>query len=472
MPNLFSSLRECLGFSQIIRSPSLIVVIALSDMSPRLPIGVATTYKPKSLFISILFIFIISCAPVNLSTNKEQLTDKNLKKEEKPTFSETENVSKNNITKLSKNNNIVKDFELQKTITFLSSNKNNDKLVDQFINVLEIGIYNKKLKNVLFDIHYFNNEKELEAILFETATNGKIYIGPIDKKYTKISKNYCNRNVLFFSFSSKIDLAGDCIYLLNFFPKNELEELFNFLEKDSRVVLLYPENDYGYLINSLIDDVVNNTNAVLVNRSSYKDDLSNVRDAIKELGKYELRKYELERQKKILSTKKDENSKKRLKKLQKFKTTTDYDFTHVLIADYGLNLLQVAPLLPYYDIDPNVVQFLSTGVIDDKIFFYEPSLQGALFPGIEKEKREELENQYKEIFDENLMRISTLPYDLIGLLNHVYSKKLSFQQMIKLLDNSSIKFDGIDGKFNFYNNTIKRDLDILKIDSGEAKKIN
>ena len=70
------------------------------------------------------------------------------------------------------------------------------------------------------------------------------------------------------------------------------------------------------------------------------------------------------------------------------------------------------------------------------------------------------------------MRISTLPYDLIGLLNHVYSKKLSFQQMIKLLNNSSVKFDGVDGKFNFYNNTIKRDLDILKIDSGEAKKIN
>ena len=472
MPNLFSSLRECLGFSQIIRSPSFIVVIALSDMSPRLPIGVATIYKPKSLFISILSIFIISCAPVNLSTNKEQSTDNNLEKEEKPTFSQTENIPKNKIIDLSNKKNILNDFQLQKTITFLSSNKNDDKLVDQFINVLEIGIYNKKLKNVLFDIHYFNNEKELESILFETATSGKIYIGPIDKKYTKIAKNYCNRNVLFFSFSSKINLAGDCIYLLNFFPKNELEELFNFLEKDSRVVLLYPENDYGYLINSLIDDVVNNTNAVIVNRSSYKDDLSNVRDAIKELGKYELRKYELERQKKILSTKKDENSKKRLKKLQKFKTTTDYDFTHVLIADYGLNLLQVAPLLPYYDIDPNVVQFLSTGVIDDKIFFYEPSLQGALFPGIEKEKREELENQYKEIFDENFMRISTLPYDLIGLLNHVYSKKLSFQQMITLLNNSSVKFDGVDGKFNFYNNTIKRDLDILKIENGVANKIN
>ena len=60
---------------------------------------------------------------------------------------------------------------------------------------------------------------------------------------------------------------------------------------------------------------------------------------------------------------------KRLKKLQRFKTTSDYDFTHILIADYGLNLLQVAPLLPYYDIDPQVVQFLSTGVIDDENFF-------------------------------------------------------------------------------------------------------
>ena len=74
-------------------------------------------------------------------------------------------------------------------------------------------------------------------------------------------------------------------------------------------------------------------------------------------------------------------------------------FTHILIADYGLNLLQVAPLLPYYDIDPQVVQFLSTGVIDDENFFLEPSLQGTIFPGIEKAKRLDLLLQYKEIYN-------------------------------------------------------------------------
>ena len=90
--------------------------------------------------------------------------------------------------------------------------------------------------------------------------------------------------------------------------------------------------------------------------------------------------------------------KKRLKKLLKFQTTNDYEFSHILIADYGLNLLQVAPLLPYYDIDPNVVQFLGTGVIDDENFFTEPSLQGAIFPGIEKNKRLGLLEQYQDSF--------------------------------------------------------------------------
>ena len=259
---------------------------------------------------------------------------------------------------------------------------------------------------------------------------------------------------------------------MNFFPKNELSQLLLYLKEGSKVALLYPENEYGYLINSYVDEVIFESSAILVNRSSYKDDLSNVRDSIKELGKYELRKYELNRQKKILSSKKDEKSKKRLKKLERFKTTSDYDFTHILIADYGLNLLQVAPLLPYYDIDPNIVQFMATGVIDDKTFFYEPSLQGAIFPGIPVSRRTNLINNYMEIYEEEFLRISTLPYDLIGLINFIYTKEYKFGDVIELLNNPNKKFDGIDGNFYFKNNMIERNLDILKISNGNSFVIN
>ena len=245
-----------------------------------------------------------------------------------------------------------------------------------------------------------------------------------------------------------------------------------YLNDDARVALLYPENEYGYLINSFIDDIIFQSPAILVNRSSYKKDLSNVRESIKELGKYELRKYELNRQKQILSSKKDEKSKKRLKKLERFKTTSDYDFTHILIADYGLNLLQVAPLLPYYDIDPNIVQFMGTGVIDDKTFFYEPSLQGAIFPGIPETRRINIINNYMEIYDDEFLRISTLPYDLIGLINFIYTKEYKFGDVIELLNNPNKKFDGIDGNFYFKNNMIERDLNILKINNGNSFVIN
>ena len=135
-------------------------------------------------------------------------------------------------------------------------------------------------------------------------------------------------------------------------------------------------------------------------------------------------------------------------------------------------MLQVAPLLPYYDIDPKIVQFVGTGVIDDQNFFFEPSLQGTIFPGIEKNKRLKLINKYSEIYEDNFIRISTLPYDLIGLLNFVFSNNMTFNEFRNLLENSQIKFEGVDGNFHFNNNMIERDLKMLRISNGIAKTIN
>ena len=473
MPNLFSNLSECFGFSHIIKSPSLRASTALSEISFRFPMGVATMCIPKLfLFIIFLNIFIASCTSVNLTKQSEESKNNQLITDQEKTTKNKETIFKEKSLIKENETENYEEIKVKNNITVLFSNQNKENFTKQFINLLELGIYNKNLQNVDFEIQFFDSDMQLKNIISREVQEGKIFIGPIETQNTKIAKTFCNNKIVFFSFSSDTSISGECIYLINFFPKNELEELFSFLNKDSRVALLYPENDYGYMINSLIDDVVNKTDAILINRSSYKKDLSNVRNAIKELGKYELRKYELDRQKQILSNKNDEFSKKRLKKLQKFQTTSDYDFTHILIADYGLNLLQVAPLLPYYDIDPEVVQFLSTGVIDDENFFFEPSLQGTIFPGIEKNKRLSLISQYEKIYDEKLLRISTLSYDLVGLLNYVFSRNMTIDKMIELLNSPAIKFDGVDGEFYFQNNMIQRNLDILKISNGVAKKIN
>ena len=439
-------------------------------MSSRLPIGVAIIERLLlSLFIICTFNFLFSCTPVNLSKQAPKNSEENPPSKQS-TLSKPDTDMDKKIEK--KQENISKKIILNKTIIALFAKDYDQKTTKQFINTFELGIYNLGVTDINLKIEFFENEEDLKYIIEKNLSSGKVFLGPIQSKYATFLNDYCKNDVIFFTFSSQSSLAKDCVYLLNFFPKNELAQLMLYLNENAKVALLYPENEYGYMINSFIDDSIFESRAVLVNRSSYRDDLSNVRDAIKELGKYELRKYELNRQKQILSLKSDEKSKQRLKKLERFKTTSDYDFTHVLIADYSLNLLQVAPLLPYYDIDPNIVQFMGTGVIDDKTFFYEPSLQGAIFPGVPEERRINLINNYKEIYGDEFLRVSTLPYDLIGLLNFIYKNEYSFDEVIKLLNNPNKKFDGVDGNFYFKNNMIERDLDILRINNGNSFVIN
>ena len=71
-----------------------------------------------------------------------------------------------------------------------------------------------------------------------------------------------------------------------------------------------------------------------------------------------------------------------------------------------------------------------------------------------------------------MMRISTLPYDLLGLLNYVFNKNMSYSETINLLNNSKTKFEGVDGEFYFKRNMIERNLSILKISNGKAIKLN
>ena len=434
-------------------------------------------YKPLSILaILFLFIFLFSCAPANYISKqgdqKETVIEKPITNDEK--------ITKNEKNELKQKKTKTSDYQkyknlknvLSENITVLISKKDDPKIVDQFLNIIELAIYKKKIKNIFFNIHIYENNSNLMQYLENNNKPGKIYFGPISTDDSLALNTYCDDGILFFSFSSNKSLADNCVFLLNFFPHNEIETIFEYLPENSKVAIVYPENSYGYKINGIVDSVSERSNSIIINRASYKENLENVRGAIKELGKYELRKFELNRQKKLLALNKDENSKKRLKKLERFTTTNDYDFTHVLIADYGVRLLQVAPLLAYYDIDPNIVGFIGTGAWDDAVFFNEPTLQNAIFPGVEYKKRQKLIEDYVAIYDESLMRVSTLPYDLIGLLNYLINTNYNLKEFYELIESKNFIFDGVDGNFYFKNNLIERELKILQIKNGKALQIN
>ena len=364
------------------------------------------------------------------------------------------------------------DESFQNNITIILSKNDNPKIVNQFINIVELAVYQKKIKNISFSIQLYHDKDQLDEFISSENLAGKIFMGPLNSSDSKSLEKYCSEGAVFFSFSPNKDLGKDCVFLVNFFPENEMKTIFEFFPDNSKIALLYPENAYGFGINTIIDRIADHSNAIIVNRASYNENLSNAPEAIKELGKYELRKYELNRQKKILANKKDEESKKRLIKLEKFQTTKDFDFTHIIIADYGLRLLQVAPLLPYYDIDPNVVKFVGTGAWDDKVFYDEPSLNGSIYPGIEYKKRQQLIDDYHILYEEKLSRTTTLPYDLVGLLAYIINNNHTTSSFYEMLGKKNVKFAGVDGNFYFLKNKIERELQILKINDGKATVIS
>jgi len=434
-------------------------------MSSRLPMGVETMYNPFSnLFIAIILTFIISCSPQNNLIVIESEKEKFKKKEEA--------VSVEN--KINQTNSLVKysDTQVSNEIEILLPKFENEKVTNNFINAFELSLYKKNIKNISLAINLYSSKNDLNNIINKKSAPGKIFLGPLTSFDIKDINNECSKGVIFFSFASDRQYAEDCIYLVNFFPEDDLITIFNNFKEGSKIALLYPENSYGYYINSIIDPIATKSNSIIINRASYKEDLSNARDAIKELSKYELRKYELDRQKKILKSKNDEISKKALKKIQKFETIGAVEFSHIIIPDYSIRLLQIAPLLPFYDIDPNKVQFVGTGVWDNEVFFNEPSLQGAIFPGIPSNLRKKYMDEYYLNYKNEPIRTITIAYDLIGIISYILNNKLKLSEVYKILNDKKTTFDGIDGKFKFQNNVISRDLNILKISNGSAKLNN
>ena len=371
-----------------------------------------------------------------------------------------------------KNKNNTLNTNISNEIEIILPTHTSESIINQLINSFELSIYKKQINNLSLNINLYSDLSDLKNILDLKANSGKVFIGTLKNEDSELVNSYCNKGILFFSFASDISLSRKCTFLINFFPKDDLEALFDFFPEESKIALLYPENYYGYNINKIIDPIASESKSIIINRASYKEDLSNAREAIKELGQYELRKYELERQKRILEQKDDDESKKALKKIKKFETLGNVEFTHLILPDYSIRLLEIAPLLPFYDVDPNTVQFVGTGVWDDKVFFDEPALQGAIFSGIEEKNRQDFFEDYMYIYKEKPLRISTIPYDLLGIITYIVDNEMKINSIYNFLNNGKIKFDGIDGKFYFKNNIIHRELNILKITGGVAKKIN
>ena len=87
----------------------------------------------------------------------------------------------------------------------------------------------------------------------------------------------------------------------------------------------------------------------------------------------------------------------------------------ILLPEGGARLRALAPLLPYFDIDPRHIRLLGTGLWDDAALGNEPALLGGWFAAPQPEGFEEFRKRFEQSFGRRPPRLASLAYDATAL---------------------------------------------------------
>jgi branched-chain amino acid transport system substrate-binding protein len=224
-------------------------------------------------------------------------------------------------------------------------------------------------------------------------------------------------NVPIVAFSSDKTVAGLGAYVMGFLPSAETERVTRYAigRGLTRFGLLAPDNAYGVTVLQAMQETAL-ASGVEITKARFYDPLGeDFTDVVREISDFEMRQRELRRQIAELQGRDDELSKKTLERLEQLQTAGDLPFDALMVADGGRRLQQIAALLPFFDVDPAVVQVLGTGQMDQPGLGNEPALLGAWFAAPNPNARTEFIDEYQSIFGKTPHRLATLSYDATAL---------------------------------------------------------
>ncbi len=259
------------------------------------------------------------------------------------------------------------------------------------------------------------------------------------------------RNVPVIAFSSDSSVAGNGVYLLSFLPEQDVERVVDYAGLQGLTVFagMVPQNDYGSLMRQALTNAVIARAGEVYSIESYPNRAEAMFEPARRLALYDDRKRALaEERTRLEELGEDPEAKAALKALENRETFGDVPYQAVFVPAGGTELRSVAPLLPYFDVDPRQVRFLGTGQWDDASLGREPSLVGGWFAAPPREAHRAFEQRYARAFGSEPPRIASLGYDATSLASALAARPSSQRFNEQILGNPD-GFAGVDGIFRF-----------------------
>ena len=271
---------------------------------------------------------------------------------------------------------------------------------------------------------------------------------------------------------------GDFIYRLAMTKKSQVETLDRFASDEKgykKFALLYPEDTYGIEFANLFWDKIEASGGTIEGIEAYQANQEDFNDEIKKLVGLHQPKARKELYRQYETQLKSESGKENLKAI-KIKLPPQIDFEALFVPDYARTVGQIAPMLPYYDIN-NVLLLGTEGWHSESLVERgQKYVEGAVFvDGFIHNpldiKNRDFVNSFKKTFDDMPELWEAQAYDAAMLLLDVLSAgNVESREDVKHALESISEFEGVSGHaVKEENHDFKKNVFLLTIKNGEIK---
>lgn len=265
------------------------------------------------------------------------------------------------------------------------------------------------------------------------ASGAQLILGPLLAGEVEAVKPIAQAaHVPVIAFSTATQLAGDGVYLMGFTPSEEVSRVTAYARAQghSRFAVLAPRSPYGEVVAKAVEAAVTADGGTLVRVDYYDPSLTDMAGTV--------RKFAAE----------------------------GHDYDSLFLPEGDGKLKALAPQLPYFDIDPDSVKFLGTGLWDEPGLGTEPSLDGGWYAAPPPAARASFDRHYRALYKTKPPRLATLGYDATALAAVLSRSPQGPDFSAATLTNPN-GFAGVDGIFRLRpDGLVQRGLAVLEVHHG------
>jgi hypothetical protein len=181
------------------------------------------------------------------------------------------------------------------------------------------------------------------------------------------------------AFTNDRNAAGPGVFVTGLLPGEQVDRVVGYAAGQGlgSFAALVPDNAYGDLIRNALQRATETHGVRMVTTQSYPPQASDISGPVQSLAQV--------------------------------------GFDAVLLPEGGDRARALAPTLPYFDIDPEDVQFLGTAQWNDPALGRNPTLQGGWFAAPPQDSWERFARRYRDSYGNAPNRVAALSYDATAL---------------------------------------------------------